>query len=131
VYDYTRTASGRMAMKPRSYIHNCYLEIWLLYGLLGICSFLWLLGAFAWRCLYVYRHAQDDFTRAAGAAFFAAFMGVLIRSWLAMTFSRQSYSIIAFTGMWGTLETIWYLHQERHSRSTRSPRTDADTLQRI
>jgi O-antigen ligase len=98
-----------------TFIHNCYLEIWLVYGLPGIVFFLWLLIAVLWRSLYIYRHARDDLTIAIAIAVFAGMIGVIIRAWVTMNLTREPYSMIAIIGMWGMLEAAWSVHQQKHS----------------
>lgn len=104
---------GLYTVRPLTYIHNCYLEVWLLYGLPGIISFIWLLFAVLWRCIYVYRNARDDLTRAIGISFFAATVGVVIRAWVTMSLTREPHSLIAIVGMWGLLEAAWNVHESK------------------
>lgn len=117
IYQYGWHPSGRTQVQARTWIHNCYLEIWLLYGLPGIVFFLWLLIAVLWRSLYIYRHARDDLTRAIGISVFAATVGVIIRAWPTMNLTREPYSMIAIVGVWGLLEAAWNVHESRKMTS--------------
>jgi len=112
-YTYGTDYMGQFTIQPRPWIHNSYLEIWALYGLLGIGALLWTEIAFALRCLHIYKRARDEFTRAVGVSFFAGLIGLLIRSWVAMNLTRESYSIIAIVGMWGLLEAVWNVHESK------------------
>lgn len=94
---------------PIYYIHNSYLELWMIYGLPGIVSFLWLSIAFLVRSFLLFRRTRDPSTKAMAIAFFAAYVGFMQRSLTQMHIVQDHYHMMTVALMWGVIEVLWRL----------------------
>jgi len=103
---------GSRVLFPVYWIHNSYLELWMLYGLFGIGSFAWLSIAFLIRSFTLFRRAREPEWQALGVAFFAAYIGYLERCVTQMHILHDAHHIVAVAFMWGIVEVIWRINEE-------------------
>lgn len=103
---------GAQGFAPSYAIHNSYLELWLVYGILGVISFIWISIAFLIRSLLLYLRARNPMHKLLGLAFFAGYIASLIVAGAAMTFLHQVYHIVSIAFMWGCVEIMWRLEEQ-------------------
>jgi len=97
---------------PVVIIHNSYLQLWATYGILGIISFAWLSIAFLIRSLKLYYRLRDPTWKAVSLAFFAGYIGFLIRATVTMAVVHEVHNIVMVALMFGTIEYLWLYHQD-------------------
>lgn len=98
---------GRTMVRfPCFWMHNSYLELWAVYGIIGILSFFWLSATFFKRSLAVFRRAQNLFQSAVGVGLFAAYVGFMIRAIVTMSVLHEAFNITSVALAWGIIEAI-------------------------
>lgn len=102
-------------LAPSNSIHNSYLEIWVRYGLFGILAFLAISVCFLFRCYSLFRRTSDPEWKSLSIAFFAAYIGFLMKSYMGMTILHQKQDMVTVALMWGIIEVIWRLENEKGS----------------
>ena len=112
-----RPGTWTRVIYPVDAIHNSYLELWMVYGLLGIVSFLWLSIAFLARAFTFFRQSQDPFWRSVALAFFAGYIAFLVRATITMSVLHETYNIVAVSLMWGMVEVLWRLHLQEQGQA--------------
>lgn len=115
---WTRPGMGTKAMYRVRSIHNSYLELWMVYGLLGVVSFVWLSVGFLARSFLLFWRTRGSSVYAPLAlAFFAGYILVLLKGITGMTILHQTSDISTIALMWGIVEAIWRLHgQDQEKR---------------
>ncbi len=109
---WTRPGTYTQLLYPIFYIHNSYLELWEIYGLLGIVSFLWISIAFLIRSFVVFRRVPHPSWKAVAIGCFAGYIGFLIRSITQPHIMHDVYYIVTAALVWGIIEVISRLHDE-------------------
>ena len=107
---WTRPGTWTQVSYPVFVIHNSYLELWLVYGLLGVISFAWLSILFLVRSFILFRRLHDQFWKSLVLAMFSSFFVYLGTATVAMTHLHHVGAISVVVTMWGLVEVIWRLH---------------------
>jgi len=108
--EWTRPGFYTKVIYPLYYIHNSYLELWMVYGLLGILSFIWLSIVFLVRSFTLSRRARDPTWRVLAVSFFAGYIGFLVRCYTQMHIMHDYGQMVTVALMWGVIEVLWRLH---------------------
>jgi hypothetical protein len=90
---------------PPRYIHNGYLWLTLISGLLGVSAFLWLCITFIVRGLRMWRKMDGEFMKAVVAGFTVSCAGMMAAAVVNPLF-MQRYSIVVLGIMMGVTEAI-------------------------
>ncbi|WP_119069592.1 O-antigen ligase family protein [Aggregatilinea lenta] len=90
------------------FMHNAYLWIWLMMGLVGLIPFLILCAIYVIRTFRHYRDIHDDELRAIYLGFGVAFVGTLVSNLVAPNFI-QHWSLLIYPTMMGINEVIYRL----------------------
>jgi O-antigen ligase len=90
------------------FMHNAYLWIWLMMGLVGLVPFLILCAMYVIRTFRHYRDIHDDELRAIYLGFGVAFVGTLVSNTVAPNFI-QHWSLLIYPTMMGINEVIYRL----------------------
>jgi O-antigen ligase len=106
----------------RVWMHNSYLELWLIYGMLGIASFIWLSVAFLIRSFRLFQVAVRPEWKAIAIAACGAYVGFLQRSITQMHMTHDVHQILTVAILWGLIEAIWRLNAEERANSVGEPR---------
>lgn len=101
---------------PVYWIHCSWLELWMVYGLLGVLSYVWLSVAFLARSFLLFRRSRDPSRKAVAISLFAAYIGFLERSITQMHILHDPHHIVAMALIWGIVEVMWRLHAEEEER---------------
>lgn len=109
---WTRPGRNTKVIFPWIEIHNSYLELWAVYGILGLVSFLWISVAFSIRCFIVFRRARDAFHRAIALGMLSSQIIYMLTATVAMTYLHHTSAICITAAMWGIIEVIWRLEKE-------------------
>jgi len=99
-------------------MHNSYLEVWLVLGLLGLVSVIGLSITFLVRCYLLLRAAKDPFIRAIAIGSLAAYVGFLMKSTISMMIIHENFSIISAALIFGITEAAWRLNMEENQSQT-------------
>ena len=110
--EWTRPGLWTKVIYPVYFIHNSYLELWMVYGLLGILSFIWMSIAFLLRAFVLSRRARDPTWRILAISFFAGYVAFLIRAAVTMNATHEMHNIAVAALMWGIVEAIWRLNEQ-------------------
>jgi O-antigen ligase len=105
--------NGQQGFSPSYSIHNSYLELWLVYGFLGVIAYAWLSIIFLIRSLLLYLRARNPFYKFVALACFVAYIAALICAAGAMTLLHQIYWITCIAFIWGCVEAMWRLENEQ------------------
>lgn len=90
------------------FMHNAYLWIWLMMGLVGLVPFLLLCAMYVIRTFRHYRDIHDDELRAIYLGFGVAFIGTLVSNLVAPNFI-QHWSLLIYPTMMAINEVIYRL----------------------
>lgn len=107
--------NGQQGFYPSYAIHNSYLELWLIYGLLGVISFAWLSITFLIRSLLLYIRTQNPLRKMLALSFFAGYIAYMLSAIAAMMFLHQLYYIVCTALMWGCVEAMWRMEDQEQS----------------
>ncbi|GEM_PF-6844666 len=107
---WTRPGTYTQVFYPVPYIHNSYIEMFMVYGLIGIVGFLWISIFFLIRCFRLFCVLKSDSWKAVTIGIFAAYVGYLIRSWTQPHIVHDVFYIITTALVWGIIEVISRLH---------------------
>ncbi len=91
-------------------IHNSYLELWMVYGLLGVVSFAWLSVVFLVRSFLLFMKSRDPSNKYLALGLFAGYVVSLLKAVTGMTLLHSVPSITLTAFMWGIIEVIWRLN---------------------
>lgn len=109
---WTRPGVWTRIIYPVYKIHNSYLGLWTMYGLLGIVSFVWVSVAVLLRSFLLFRRLRDPMWQSVALGFFAAYIGFLWRCITQMHATNNIHHILSVVVMWGFMEVLWRLHEE-------------------
>ncbi|MDO8682221.1 MAG: O-antigen ligase family protein [Armatimonadota bacterium] len=118
-YMYFKKQSGGYIVRPEIGIHNSYLDMWTQYGIFGLIAFAWISVAFLYRCLRLWRKADELWIRCIGLGFALNYVGLLMRSSVVMMLIRQDYEITVAAFMWGIVEAASALATPRRKKDLR------------
>ena len=113
---------GTTVITPIYWIHNSYLELWMVYGLLGFVSFTWLAVAFLVRGFLLFRRAREPAARCLGIACTAQFVTFLGSSTVSMTILHQVPDMVAAALVWGIVEASWRLNEQAQAERKENER---------
>jgi len=102
----TRPWGRTIVRYPCFWMHNTYLELWAVYGILGIVSFFWLSATCLRRSLAVFRRSQNLFQSALGIGLFAAYIGFMVRAIVTMSVLHEAFNITSVSLAWGLIEAV-------------------------
>jgi hypothetical protein len=94
-----------------SYIHNAYLWIAVMMGLLGLLPFLWLCSTYVYNTIDDFRGIKDDELRGTYLGSGIAFLGAMVSNLVAPNFI-QNWSLVIYPVIIGTSEVIYRLSRE-------------------
>ncbi len=95
---------------PIYFMHNSYLEMWLVYGILGIMSFIAASVIFLVRSWLLFLRLKDPLYKSIVLALFVFYIGLLQRAVTQMHFTHDYYYILTTAFIWGIIELIWRLY---------------------
>lgn len=110
--EWVRPGTYTRIVHPLYFIHNSYLELWMVYGILGFVSFVWLSIIFLLRCFVLFRTVQNPAWKGVTIGCFAGYIGFLIRANTQMHIVHDYYHIVACAMVWGIIEVIARLHSQ-------------------
>lgn len=92
------------------FIHNSYLWILVMMGLIGLLPFLWLCVFYVYRSFRYAHTIRDGNFRSVYLGFGAAFVGLMVSNMVAPHFV-QSWALVTYPVMMGTSEVIFRLNK--------------------
>lgn len=113
-------------------MHNSYLEVWLVLGLLGLVSVIGLSITFLIRCYMLLKTAKDPLIQAIAIGSLSAYVGFLMKCTISMMIIHEPFSIISAALIFGITEAAWRLNmEENQSHTTDKPDILAKVPQRL
>ena len=122
---YTRPQKYTQYIYPVFWMHNSYLELWMVYGLLGFISFIWISVVFLVRSFLIFKRARDPAWQSLAIALFAWYIGFLERCLTQMHIVHDDHYIVTVALMWGVIEAMWRMHNYSQKEAVGSPATGA------
>lgn len=112
-YDEIRLKSGQKLMVEHSALHNSYLELWLVYGIFGLGSFIWLSIAFLVRAICAYRRLKNPYYKAWALGLGIAYIGFLIRANIGMHILHEPPQMLSVALSWGIIDVMLKLERAK------------------
>lgn len=118
---YVRPPSGTQSIYPVFFMHNSYLELWMIYGLLGLISFIWLSVVFLVRSFILFKQVKNPAWQSLAIALFACYIGFLERCITQMHIVHDDHHIVTVALMWGIIEAMWLMHNNSKKETAGLP----------
>lgn len=105
---------------PNFTIHNSYMDLYLQNSVFCLLALAWLSIAFLLRCHQLIRRAKDPLWKSMGTAFFAGYIGTLMKATTGMVF-QANHEMCTMSLMWGLVEAVHFLIDRGELQEEKSP----------
>jgi O-antigen ligase len=119
---------GGYSITGIQWIHNSSLELWLVYGILGLASFAWLSIVFLIRCYILFKNARDPAWQALGISLLAGYIAFLTRAIVTMSILHEPPNIATAALMWGIIEAVYRIYLQPQQNKAAAEAASAKPL---